>query len=142
MLLKSIRSGLILNVMLHSINKTASLGVLDREFGGKEQLSKPRIWEFREFGIANLRGLSVLIFIRIFSNFQFVSRISNSDEKWQDSVLSIWLAACHLLSSQSKMRIWWGIEIYSNKSISLNISKHFIILCLQWNLKRFLWSNK
>ena len=42
------------------IRKTANLGVLDLKFRGKEQLSKPRIWEFRKFGIPNLRGLSVI----------------------------------------------------------------------------------
>ena len=45
------------------VRKTASLGVLDREFRGKEQQEKPRIREFRELWIANLRGLSVLILI-------------------------------------------------------------------------------
>ena len=46
--------------MLYFISKTANLGVLDCEFRGKEQLSEPRIREFREFGTAILRGLSVL----------------------------------------------------------------------------------
>ena len=40
--------------------KSASLGVFDREFRGKEQQEKPRVREFRELWIASLRGLSVL----------------------------------------------------------------------------------
>ena len=31
-----------------------------REFGGKEQRAGPRVREFREFGIASLRGITVL----------------------------------------------------------------------------------
>ena len=42
--------------------KFASLGVFDRECRGKEQQEKPRIREFRELWIANLRGLSVNAF--------------------------------------------------------------------------------
>ena len=34
------------------------------EFGGEEQREEPRVREFREFGIASLRGISVL------SNFE------------------------------------------------------------------------
>ena len=45
------------------IRKTVSLGVLDREFRGKEQQEKPRVREFRKLWIASLRGLSVPIFI-------------------------------------------------------------------------------
>ena len=30
-----------------------------REFGGKEQRAEPRVREFREFGIASLRGITV-----------------------------------------------------------------------------------
>ena len=40
-------------------HKSASLGVFDREFRGKEQQEKPRVREFRELWIASLRGLSV-----------------------------------------------------------------------------------
>ena len=40
--------------------KSASLGVFDREFRGKEQQEKPRVREFREFGTASLRGITVL----------------------------------------------------------------------------------
>ena len=43
------------------IRKIASLGVLDREFRGKEQQEKPRVREFRELWIASLRGLSVFL---------------------------------------------------------------------------------
>ena len=30
-----------------------------REFGGKEQREEPRVREFREFGTASLRGITV-----------------------------------------------------------------------------------
>ena len=39
--------------------KSASLGVFDRKFRGKEQQEKPRVREFRELWIASLRELSV-----------------------------------------------------------------------------------
>ena len=32
-----------------------------REFGGKEQREEPRVREFREFGTASLRGITVLL---------------------------------------------------------------------------------
>ena len=32
-----------------------------REFGGKEQRDEPRVREFREFGTASLRGITVLV---------------------------------------------------------------------------------
>ena len=41
--------------------KSASLGIFDREFRGKEQQEKPRVREFRELWIASLRGLSVVL---------------------------------------------------------------------------------
>ena len=41
--------------------KSASLGVFDREFRGKEQQEKPRVREFRELWIASLRGLNVYL---------------------------------------------------------------------------------
>ena len=53
--------GLNLTVRGHVAEKSASLGVFDREFRGKEQQEKPRVREFREFGTASLRGLSVLL---------------------------------------------------------------------------------
>ena len=31
-----------------------------REFGGKEQREEPRVREFREFGTASLRGITVI----------------------------------------------------------------------------------
>ena len=31
-----------------------------REFGGKEQREEPRVREFREFGTASLRGITVV----------------------------------------------------------------------------------
>ena len=43
------------------ISKSASLGVFDREFRGKEQQEKPRVREFRELWIASLRGLRVYL---------------------------------------------------------------------------------
>ena len=36
-----------------------------REFGGKEQQEEPRVREFREFGTASLRGITVLTERRI-----------------------------------------------------------------------------
>lgn len=50
--------------MIKYFVKSAGLGVLDREFGGKEQQEKPRVREFRELWIASLRGLSVLMKIK------------------------------------------------------------------------------
>ena len=32
-----------------------------REFGGKEQQEEPRVREFREFGTASLRGITVYL---------------------------------------------------------------------------------
>ena len=32
-----------------------------RKFGGKEQREEPRVREFREFGTASLRGITVLL---------------------------------------------------------------------------------
>ena len=55
--------GLTLRVRGHIeffLAKLASLGVSDCEFRGKEQQEKPRVREFRELWITNLRGLSVL----------------------------------------------------------------------------------
>ena len=47
--------------MLHFFSaKSGSLGVFDCEFGGKEQQEKPRVREFREFGTASLRGITVV----------------------------------------------------------------------------------
>ena len=54
--------------MLHTA-KFANLGVLDRKFRGKERLSEPRIREFREFGTANLRGITVVILFNPVVNF-------------------------------------------------------------------------
>ena len=62
--------GLILTARGGYVAKFANLGVLDREFRGKEQLSKPQILEFRELGIANLRGLSVYSISKIACNFR------------------------------------------------------------------------
>ena len=41
------------------MEKSASLGVFDHEFRGKEQQEKLRVREFREFGTASLRGITV-----------------------------------------------------------------------------------
>ena len=53
----------------------------DREFGGKEQQEKPRVREFRELWIVNLRGLSVYLKIHCFEiHCLFLGHLSVSRE--------------------------------------------------------------
>ena len=49
-----------------------------REFGGKEQQPEPRVREFREFGTASLRGITVhapflALFLAITYSFSIIS---------------------------------------------------------------------
>ena len=47
-----------------------------REFGGKEQREEPRVREFREFGTASLRGITVFVLprIRVFDHIYAVCK--------------------------------------------------------------------
>ena len=46
------------------ITRIANLGASKRyrEFGGKEQRPEPRVREFREFGTASLRGITIHLY--------------------------------------------------------------------------------
>ena len=47
-----------------------------REFGGKEQREEPRVREFREFGTASLRGITVqLPNVDIIDHIQLLGRL-------------------------------------------------------------------
>ena len=73
--------------------KSASLGVFDREFRGKEQQEKPRVREFRELWITSLRGLGVS---KMFWVLDFFIKFSISFDLY--SVLSLVCAKIALVN--------------------------------------------
>ena len=82
--------------------KSASLGVFDREFRGKEQQEKPRVREFRELWIASLRGLSVFWLCMAFSHI--------CNKFFEQMVLPEICLCIFLLSKIAKER-WRGDQI-------------------------------